>query len=249
MNFVKVMAFNTILNIFSFFVYNRIGDIMKNKNLYIILTIIGILILIGVIFFITNFNKNTEIKNNKNNNYNVQYESKKIISSENISNEINKKASSPIEKEISSFSTKVLSNDEARQNNMNITAKKLNNYIVKNDETFSFCSVLGPSTSKDGYKEADIFDNNGKKKKGLGGGNCQISTTLYNALLSIPNIKIIERNSHSNYVPYIEKGKDAAVAYGSLDFKFRNNTGKDIKLVFEVNTNNVTVKIIEISKS
>ena len=67
-------------------------------------------------------------------------------------------------------------------------------------------------------------------KKGLGGGNCQVSTTLYNAILSIPSLIVVERHEHSNYVPYIEKGKDAAVAYGSYDLKFRNDSKNDIKI-------------------
>ena len=75
-----------------------------------------------------------------------------------------------------------------------------------------FHSVIlyGQSTSSKGYQEADIFDKNGNKKKGLGGGNCQISTTLYNAVLAVPNLNVTERHAHSNYVPYIQKGKDAA---------------------------------------
>ena len=54
-------------------------------------------------------------------------------------------------------------------------------------------------------------------------GNCQISTTLYNAVLAIPSLVVTERRAHSNSVPYIQKGKDAATAYGSYDFKFRND--------------------------
>lgn len=77
-------------------------------------------------------------------------------------------------------------------------------------------------------------------------GNCQISTTLYNAVLSIPNIKIIEKHEHSNNVPYIEKGKDAAVAYGSYDFKFKNNTGNTIKIQVSCSNSLVSVKIIKI---
>ncbi len=56
---------------------------------------------------------------------------------------------------------------------------------------FSFCNTLGPSSSKNGYKEADIFDNDGNKKKALGGGNCQISSTLYNAVLSVSSLKLL----------------------------------------------------------
>lgn len=156
------------------------------------------------------------------------------------------KSAAPQEKQIATFSTKIYTKDSSRQNNMNITASRLNGHIVKNGETFSFCNTLGPSSSANGYQEADIYDNEGNKKKGLGGGNCQISTTLYNAVLAVPSLTVVERHAHSNYVPYIQKGKDAAVAYGSYDFKFTNNSGKDIKLLFEVTSSSVTASIIQI---
>ena len=154
---------------------------------------------------------------------------------------------SPTEEDISSFSTKIYSNDSNRTKNMTITASALNNKIVKNNETFSFCKTIGPSTSNKGYQKADIYDNNGKKKKGYGGGNCQVSSTLYNAVLAVPNLSIVERHPHSNKVPYVAKDKDAAVAYGSYDFKFKNSTGNDIKIYASINngTVNITLKSIK----
>ena len=149
----------------------------------------------------------------------------------------------PKETQIATFTTKIYTKEKARQNNMQITASRLNGKIVKNGSTFSFCNTLGPSSSKNGYQEADIFDNDGNKKKGLGGGNCQISSTLYNAVLSTPGLKVVERHEHSNKVPYAKKGKDAAVAYGSYDFKFCNESGNDIKITFNVTSDNVTTTI------
>ena len=149
----------------------------------------------------------------------------------------------PKETQIATFTTKIYTKEKARQNNMQITASRLNGKIVKNGSTFSFCNTLGPSSSKNGYQEADIFDNDGNKKKGLGGGNCQISSTLYNAVLSTPGLKVVERHEHSNKVPYVKKGKDAAVAYGSYDFKFCNESGNDIKITLNVTSDNVTTTI------
>lgn len=77
-------------------------------------------------------------------------------------------------------------------------------------------------------------------------GNCQISSTLYNALLSVPTLVITERHAHSNYVPYIEKGKDAAVAYGSYDLKFRNDSGNDVKILASTDGSNVTTTLMAI---
>ncbi len=77
-------------------------------------------------------------------------------------------------------------------------------------------------------------------------GNCQISSTLYNALLNVPSLVVTERHAHSNYVPYIEKGKDAAVAYGSYDLKFRNDSGHDIKILATTDQKTVTTTLISL---
>ena len=151
------------------------------------------------------------------------------------------------EETIGKFSTKIYNKEAARQNNINITCNTLNNTVVANGATFSFCNTVGPATTSKGYQKADIFDRSGKKKKGLGGGNCQISSTLYNAVLNIPNINVTERHKHSNTVPYIEKGKDAAVAYGSYDLKFKNNSGNDIKILTSSDGATVTATLMKIN--
>ena len=150
------------------------------------------------------------------------------------------------EKALSSFSTKIYSKDSARQNNIKITSNTLNGTVVKKGKTFSFCNTVGPSTSAKGYEKADIYDGNGNKKKGLGGGNCQVSSTLYNAVLAVSSLVVTERHEHSNNVPYVAKGKDAAVAYGSYDFKFRNDSEYDIKIYVEPTTSNLSVKLVSL---
>ena len=147
------------------------------------------------------------------------------------------------EEQLATFSTKIYSKDSARQNNIKITCNTLNNTTVKNGATFSFCNTVGKATSAKGYQEADVYDHNGNKTKGLGGGNCQVSSTLYNAVLAIPSLKVTERHEHSNDVPYVKDGKDAAVAYGSYDFKFINNTGNDIKIKASTDGSSVTISI------
>ena len=84
------------------------------------------------------------------------------------------------------------------------------------------------------------------RKKVYGGGNCQVSSTLYNAVLETPGLVVTERHEHSNNVPYVQKGKDAAVAYGSYDFKFRNDTGNDIKITCFSDGSNVITNLISI---
>lgn len=239
-----------------------------NKNIWIILTIILILIVGFSIFFFTKNNNNTDNKDN-----NTYYETNRISTNNTVNtstneqktniykntqntNSINTNYSSNetintrkmTEKQIATFSTKIYSQDAARQNNIEITCRALDGTTVKNGATFSFCNTIGASTSDKGYQKADIFDNKGNKKKGLGGGNCQISSTLYNAVLCVPSLQVTERHAHSNNVPYVPKGKDAAVAYGSYDFKFINKTGKDIKIKAETSKSNVTVSIVSLTE-
>ena len=186
----------------------------------------------------TNISENVVNKNANQNETNTNTENQS-----NNTNSTNTESSKPKEEQLATFSTKIYSKDSARQNNIRITCNTLNGTIVKNGATFSFCSTVGQATSAKGYQKADIFDKNGNKKKGLGGGNCQISSTLYNAVLAVPSLAITERHEHSNNVPYVSKGKDAAVAYGSYDFKFRNDSGNDIKITASTDGKNVTTTI------
>lgn len=232
---------------------------MKGK--YWIIIIIAILIL-GASFIIYK-NKNHENNSNNNtndtsNNYeasksstNINIESNSTNQEQNTSSEDNttniKENDTGKEEEIASFTTKIVTKDSSRQNNISITCSSLNDTLVDNGSTFSFCNTVGQSTTSKGYQKADIFDANGNKKKGLGGGNCQVSTTLYNAVLKVPSLIVTERHEHSNYVPYIQDGKDAAVAYGSYDLKFRNDSGNTIKIKAEPTANDITIRLIKIT--
>lgn len=179
----------------------------------------------------------TGCSNNSNTSVNSNTSATRISSSE----------KQPIEEEISTFSTTIYIKDENRQNNLTLACSQLNGTIVKKGETFSFCDTLGPAKPEDGYQKADTFDSDGDIFQEYGGGKCQVSSTLYNAVLNIPNIEIIERHPHSGDVDYVEEGKDAAVAYGSVDFKFTNNTGHDIKIQASNTPDNVNISIIKIS--
>ena len=216
------------------------------KNKWIIVFIIFLLIAIGVGIYLyyTKNNKNndytaekTSSSNEINNNSDSTYENTNTAPSETIKEET-----------ISSFSTKLYSKDTSRQNNIKITCNTLNNTIVNSGETFSFCQTVGQATTSKGYEKADIYDKNGNKKQGLGGGNCQVSTTLYNAVLAAPSLVVTERHEHSNNVPYVKKGLDAAVAYGSYDFKFRNNLTNGIKILASTDDNYVYISLIELKK-
>ncbi len=152
----------------------------------------------------------------------------------------------PVEEELSTFTTTIYNKESARQNNISLVVNAVNGSIVKNGDTFSFTSIVGPATPEKGYQKANVIDKDGNNVPGYGGGMCQVSTTLYNAILTIPDLTVTERHPHSAIVPYIESGKDAAVAYGSIDLKFTNNTGYDIKISLETTGDEVIAKIISL---
>lgn len=127
------------------------------------------------------------------------------------------------------FSTNITDKTPERLNNIELGVSKLNGAKVNPGETFSFNNYIGPRTEEAGYKEAIIFDGHGNKTKGYGGGICQISSTLYNAVLNA-GLDVVERHEHSHDVPYIETGKDATVSYGADDFKFKNNSKRTITI-------------------
>lgn len=148
---------------------------------------------------------------------------------------------------LSTFSTNILDKTPNRVDNIALTCSKINEVIVKSGQTFSFCDTVGEVSAKTGYKEADILDAKGKPFKGFGGGNCQVSTTLYNAVTAIDDIVVTERHNHSKRVYYIEKNKDAAVDSSSkLDFKFNNNTKNDIKIYASSTKDQVTIRIVSL---
>lgn len=148
--------------------------------------------------------------------------------------------------ELSSFSTKILTNDNNRYNNISIVADRLNNYVLKPGETFSFNKVCGPYGASDGFLEATILLSDGTHDKGYGGGVCQLSSTLYNAIKNL-NVKITERHHHSVPVAYVPKNEDATVSLQSnLDFKFVNNSGKTLKFTTSHDPNNLKVVVEEV---
>ena len=227
---------------------------MKNKLWILALLIIIFILCFGFYFFTKNKKNQSEYNATKSSTNTQNYTSNSYDTNNNSFVETNiieitenSTGKEKSEEQIATFSTKIYTKDSGRQNNVSITCQKLNDVIISTGSTFSFCETLGPATSDKGYEEAEIFDNNGNKKMGLGGGNCQVSTTLYNAALQVPSLTIVERHNHSNKVPYIQTGNDAAVAYGSYDLKIRNDTGYDIKIKAENTVDNITITLYKIS--
>lgn len=139
------------------------------------------------------------------------------------------------------FTTNFNAQQTNRTHNIATAAAALDGVLIKPGETLSFNQVVGPRGAKEGYKPANVIVGN-KFEEDWGGGVCQVSTTLYNAIL-LAGLDVKERSSHSLPVSYVPVGRDAAVAYGLLDFKFVNNTGSYVLLKTAVQGNGLTVKV------
>ena len=133
-------------------------------------------------------------------------------------------------------------NDSNRNTNLRQACKALNGTLVRPGETFSYNATLGERTEKKGYKAAGAYSG-GKTVQTIGGGICQVSSTLYYACLKA-DLEIVERTAHGYTVSYMPLGMDATVSWGSLDYKFRNNTDYPIRIEAWVADGQVHVKLI-----
>jgi vancomycin resistance protein YoaR len=124
---------------------------------------------------------------------------------------------------LASYTTYFDTSNVNRTYNVNVAADALDNSLVKPGQVFSFNQVVGPRSEETGYKEALVIEQN-KFTPGIGGGVCQVSSTLYNSVL-LAGLQIVERSNHSLPVTYVPLGRDATVAYGFYDLRFCNNTG------------------------
>lgn len=141
---------------------------------------------------------------------------------------------------LASFSTRYVNNPD-RTTNLRLAANKINGTVVLPGEIFSYNKVVGKRTIAAGYKNAAIYQD-GQVTDGLGGGICQISTTLYNAAIEA-GMLIEERRNHMFVPSYADAGKDATVVWGSTDFKFENRRSYPIKIEATVSGGIARIKI------
>ena len=147
---------------------------------------------------------------------------------------------------LSTFSTKYNASDTDRTTNLVIACKKLNGKVLMPGETFSYNETLGPRTYAAGYRNGKIYEN-GQVVDGLGGGICQISSTLYNAAL-MSDMEIVERRNHQFVTSYVNAGRDATVVYGLTDFRFKNTRTYPVRLVASATGGVATVSIYGIKE-
>ena len=141
----------------------------------------------------------------------------------------------------SDFSTDISSSSADRKHNIKNALNSLNKIEIAPNQIFSFNKTVGRRTAENGYREAKIIVNN-EFVEGLGGGVCQVSSTLYNSAL-IAGLEIIEANKHSKQVGYVKYGFDAMVNFGSSDLKFRNNTSEKLTIITNFSSSTARIRI------
>lgn len=142
---------------------------------------------------------------------------------------------------VSSYTTHFPRYQYNRNNNIKVASGKLNGVILLPGESLSFNKTVGERTVKSGFQEAGIYKN-GKHDKGIGGGICQVSSTLYNAAL-LGDFKILRHHNHSMPVAYVPIGRDATVNYGVIDLVIENNYETPIAVTSEFIPGSLTFRI------
>lgn len=165
-----------------------------------------------------------------------------ILTLNEITPEITAEKINDIDSVLSSFSTKFNTSDVDRSYNIKLACSRISGRIVMPGEVFSMNEALGPRTAENGYREAPVILKN-ELVKGTGGGVCQVTTTLYNAVLE-SCLKVVERSHHSMPLGYVQPGQDATIAEGSIDFRFRNSMDYPICINAEAVSNTLVIRIL-----
>lgn len=140
----------------------------------------------------------------------------------------------------SQFTTQ-LTNIADRTENVRLASEQLNGLLIAPGQTVSFNEIVGPREKERGFREAQIIVDGGFEP-GLGGGVCQVSSTLYNTVL-LAGLEIKERYNHSVRIAYVPLGCDATVVFGTKDFKFRNNTDSYLLLKTRLTGLSLTMEV------
>ena len=143
---------------------------------------------------------------------------------------------------LGTYSSDFSSSTANRAHNVTLASNSINSKTLMPGEIFSYTEAIGNPSLANGYKMASVFEN-GKTTEGVGGGVCQVSSTLYGSVL-YADLEIVERKNHSLTVSYVPKGQDATFAYGLIDFRFKNDTEYPIKINSTVNGRKLTVSIL-----
>lgn len=143
--------------------------------------------------------------------------------------------------QLATFSTKFSTKNVNRSTNIRLAVKKINGTVLMPGQSFSYNQTVGKRTVAAGFKVAAVYAN-GEVSEGVGGGICQVSSTLYNSVL-LSNLEIVERHNHSFNPGYVPAGQDATVSWGGPDFKFKNNRSYPIRIAASVSGGTITIQI------
>lgn len=142
---------------------------------------------------------------------------------------------------LGSFVTEILDETPDRVHNLKFCAEALNGKTIREGAEFSFNDIVGERTREKGYKEATMLID-GEKVQAVGGGLCQISSTVFNAA-EAAGMEILERHDHTGEVHYVEIGRDAAVSFGEQDFRFKNTKAFPVRLAVSVENGQVSAAL------
>jgi len=146
------------------------------------------------------------------------------------------------EREIGCYATTLRGRTQSQIFNVRLATGKITDTVVQPGQTFSFLKTVGPWTADMGYEKAPVsYD--GELVRSWGGGVCQVSTTLYNAVL-LAGLEIVERHNHHWPARYAPLGRDAAVAYHDIDLKFKNNLPAPIRITGEIRGENLVFRVL-----
>lgn len=138
-------------------------------------------------------------------------------------------------RKIGSFTTETTPGNEARDVNITLACQAVSGTIVEPGGTFSILEAIGGTTAEQGYQEAGTYVG-GEVVNELGGGICQVSSTLYNAVIA-SGLNTTERHNHSMSVSYVPAGEDAMISYPNSDFKFENNSSGTVLITMGFHNN------------
>ena len=142
---------------------------------------------------------------------------------------------------IATYSTHYNSGDVTRTQNLKTAVSKVNNIVIPDGEVFSFNQTVGKRTVTAGYETAKVVSDR-EFVDGLGGGVCQVSSTIFECVLRA-NAEIVERNCHTLRVGYVPLGGDATVQWNSKDFKFKNTSGADFRIKMACDSGTLTCSV------
>lgn len=151
-----------------------------------------------------------------------------------------------VNKVIAKYSTSFAGSSAGRCANIALAAEKIDGYVLNPGDRFSYNRVVGPRTAEAGFKTAHVYVGT-KVVDGIGGGICQVSSTLYNAVV-MADLKTVSRTNHSIPVNYVPLGRDATVSYGTIDYVFENNKNYPVSIKAKIEGTTLTVSVVGTSE-